>query len=1333
MNLLLKKKKEIRFKMLSILVIALLLAQMTPLQAFALPDGEFAGGNGEESTPYQITDWEQLNNVRNYLGAGNVEKHFVLMNDLDSGTAGYAEYAGPAANGGKGWIPIGTGGVGGVATHFTGSFDGNGKIIKDLFINDPGMRYAGLFGTVNWDAGIKGVRLEDVDITGDFYVGGLAGYNWGSITGSSAVGTVSGVGSVGGLAGHCEFGSLVNSYAICTVTGSSGATGGLTGYLAANSVIENSFALGSVTTPGYAGGLAGLSSGVITDSYAACRVTGDNDATVGGLVGEYSGNISGSYYDSQISGQADTGKGIPKTTAEMKDGNTFDEDWDFADTWTIVETAEKVSYPYLQWMEEMEGWDETQAPGYARQVPAVLPTNGSFTDTDDDTEEIGGTVSWTAADPTTGITGYKIYWGSDTDTKLAGHDSAAYTVNGAAATFYSVAADTALPEGATHFLIHSYNAGGDSENCLAVIINDAAAPAAGDSSALDSIDEGTFLDGGGVNGINRDPEHLAWNPQIAELNDELYVTWSEGNMSGPGSVDQIRVAKYNGTEWDYLDGDDTSGLNYVNTSQARDPDIAVYDDNIFVIWDERAPGGFNQVKIKKYDGTDWEGFPDDDANGDSFNYDTSKSASNPSLLVHDGKLYAAWTELNSIYESQIRVKTYDGDSWTSVDGGGADGLNYRADRSAQNPQLASDGSDLYATWTEYDQTYKAQIRVKKYDGAAWTFVDGNGDAGINIIPAGAYEKPSIVFFDSDIHVAWIEYNTESFQYYIRVKKFDGMNWTAVGDDDATLNYNASSIVISGISLAVREYKLYAFWSEAVDFDFMYSQIRAKKYDGTNWQLVDTADATGLNKDPNQSALAPKAITINDSLYLVWHEDNNGNNNYQIRVKKHKDLTGPETTPDDAVIDSGDGRRPPAPVKNTPITIDGQTLQQGATVSTQLLNGRTTTTVTLDTQRMTEIINSGQTGSVVEIPITGETDTAVGTLDGQLVKAMENRQAVLEIRTDTATYTLPAQQINIDAISAELGQNIELSDIKISIRITNPPEETVEVIEDQVSEGGYSIVVPPIEFSITATYGNQSVEINRFNAYVDRTVAIPDGVDPEKITTAVVADPDGTVRHVPTQIVVIDGKYYAKISSLTNSVYSVIWNPVEFTDAAKHWAKDEINDMGSRMVVSGDGNGNYAPDRDITRAEFAAIVVKALGLQPGGKENNPFGDVKGTDWFAESVSAAYEYGIVAGDDNNLFRPQNKITREQAMTMAGRAMDVTGLKTEEEIASVDAEKVLAAYIDAGQVSNYAKSGAAACIDSGIINGKGTNRIAPKENITRAEVAVIIKRLLEKSGLI
>lgn len=412
-----------------------------------------------------------------------------------------------------------------------------------------------------------------------------------------------------------------------------------------------------------------------------------------------------------------------------------------------------------------------------------------------------------------------------------------------------------------------------------------------------------------------------------------------------------------------------------------------------------------------------------------------------------------------------------------------------------------------------------------------------------------------------------------------------------------------------------------------------------------------------------------------------------------------------------------------------VEVNGEKQDAGQT-STQTTGGTTTTTITVDDTKLNNILEQKGNNATVTLPASGTPNVVVGQLTGQTVKNMETKEAVLEIKTETVTYTLPASQINIDAVSSQLGAQVELKDIKVSVRISEPAADTVRIVEDTANRGGYQLVVKPVEFKITCTNGDQTVEVSRFNGYVERTIAIPDGIDPSKITTGIVLNADGTFSHVPTQIIVIDGKYYAKINSLTNSTYSVVYNPVIFTDMANHWAKDAVNDMGSRMVVTGIGNGIYEPSRSITRAEFAAIIVRALGLQKGSTES-AFGDVTVTDWFNGYVDTATSYSLITGYDSASFAPNDTITREQAMTILARAMKLTGLSVS--LTDSEVSTLLAGYTDGASVSSYAKAGVAACIKTGVVTGTTASTLSPKDSVTRAEVAVMVQRLLEKSGLI
>ncbi|WP_213623472.1 S-layer homology domain-containing protein [Paenibacillus sp. J53TS2] len=424
--------------------------------------------------------------------------------------------------------------------------------------------------------------------------------------------------------------------------------------------------------------------------------------------------------------------------------------------------------------------------------------------------------------------------------------------------------------------------------------------------------------------------------------------------------------------------------------------------------------------------------------------------------------------------------------------------------------------------------------------------------------------------------------------------------------------------------------------------------------------------------------------------------------------------------------------PSMPTRSTTevvVLVNGKPENAGI-ASTTVQNGRKIMTVALNPKKLGDRLQAEGNRPVITVPFSDPSAVAIGVLNGQMIKDMEVKQGTIEIRTEKASYTLPALQIHIDAISEQIGRDVELQDIRIEIEISEPTEEQLKIVENAVNQGEYTLVLPPLNFSVRGSYDNATVDVSKFSAYVKRTLAIPDGVDPDKITTGVVIDPDGTVRHVPTIIERINGKYYATIHSLTNSIYALISNPVAFKDVAGHWSEKAVNEMGSRLVVSGIGADLYNPNQAISRAEFAAIVVRAMGL----KENRgvtPFSDVRSSDWYSGAVLTALDYELISGYVDGTFRPHQQITREQAMAVVARAMEVTGLS--DQLSARDSNKLLQSFDDAKQVSLWARDSVAAVLQAEIITGKGGSQLASQAFITRAEVALIIQRLLQKSELI
>ncbi|WP_168119996.1 S-layer homology domain-containing protein [Paenibacillus sp. HB172176] len=413
-----------------------------------------------------------------------------------------------------------------------------------------------------------------------------------------------------------------------------------------------------------------------------------------------------------------------------------------------------------------------------------------------------------------------------------------------------------------------------------------------------------------------------------------------------------------------------------------------------------------------------------------------------------------------------------------------------------------------------------------------------------------------------------------------------------------------------------------------------------------------------------------------------------------------------------------------------ILVNGKVENAGTAVTTEE-NGRSVTTVTVDPDKLKDKLEEEGQNAIVIIPVKTGADEVIGELDGLMVQQMAEQSAVLVIQTELGSYTLPAGLIDIENVKAQLDQEADLKEIKLQVTISSPTLEQQEAAEQAALDSGVELAGAPVNFTVKASYGDQIVEITEFPQYVERAIAIPSDIDSSRITTGVVIEADGTMRHVPTKIFQADGQDWAQINSLTNSLYAIVWNPLEFPDVAGHWSQAAVNDMGSRLIVEGDGSGNFDGERSITRAEFAASLVRALGLSVAAQSDSSFQDVLETDWFAGAVGEAYAYGLIQGFEDGSFRPDEAITRQEAMKMLAKAMALTGLQ--EALSLQSDEQILSRFEDSEAVAGWASGSIADCVAAGLVEGRGGNSIAPLENITRAETAELLQRLLQQSNLI
>ena len=235
------------------------------------------------AVPALIQNWYDLNAARsNQVGI------YILMNDLDSATAGYEELAGPTANGGKGWQPI---------EAFAGTFDGVGHNISDLFINRPDEYGAALFRSVPQGGGVMNLGVVNATVTGDHSVAALAGYVGETVTNCYSVSSVNGADMVGGLIGWND-GTVTNCYSVSSVNGAD-RVGGLIGWN--DGTVTNCYSVSSVNGGEAVGGLVGWNYGTVSNCSATGSASSSNDYA-GGLVGWNYGTVSGCHAAGTVTG-----------------------------------------------------------------------------------------------------------------------------------------------------------------------------------------------------------------------------------------------------------------------------------------------------------------------------------------------------------------------------------------------------------------------------------------------------------------------------------------------------------------------------------------------------------------------------------------------------------------------------------------------------------------------------------------------------------------------------------------------------------------------------------------------------------------------------------------------------------------------------------------------------------------------------------------------------------------------------------------------------------------------------------------------------------------------
>ncbi|WP_135549248.1 S-layer homology domain-containing protein [Paenibacillus cymbidii] len=451
-----------------------------------------------------------------------------------------------------------------------------------------------------------------------------------------------------------------------------------------------------------------------------------------------------------------------------------------------------------------------------------------------------------------------------------------------------------------------------------------------------------------------------------------------------------------------------------------------------------------------------------------------------------------------------------------------------------------------------------------------------------------------------------------------------------------------------------------------------------------------------------------------------------------------DPTGPSNTPTappgTPAAPTGSPGTPTAP--NTYASADPGNETTGATLLVKAdvhlsAGGTTVATIDVDGEELVVLLQAltgkradAQTATVA---VDGEADDFIVHLPIAAIRhaAVADAPGTLIVKTASATYAMPLRLLRELAAADSSAETI-------TIAISRIDGTLQEKIERAAKSSGLSLLNKPIAFEVAV--GEQE-RADFGGTYVKRTVFIAGGADPSE-STAVWYDPVADAFHfVPSTFHTVDGVTEVAMQSPHNSVYTVIRTAKTFADLQGHWAMETIELLASKLIVNGVSAEAFAPEASVTRAEFAALLVRSLGLgEAAAASSVPFRDVEADAWYAGVVQAAVQSGLVTGFGDGTFRPEERITREQMTVMLAATLKFAGkVPAADDSATQTQLQPLDRFVDRTAIHDWAIDSAALAVRAGIVDGLPDATFAPTAFATRAEAGTMLVRMLRYAAFL
>lgn len=346
--------------------------------------------------------------------------------------------------------------------------------------------------------------------------------------------------------------------------------------------------------------------------------------------------------------------------------------------------------------------------------------------------------------------------------------------------------------------------------------------------------------------------------------------------------------------------------------------------------------------------------------------------------------------------------------------------------------------------------------------------------------------------------------------------------------------------------------------------------------------------------------------------------------------------------------------------------------------------------------------------IIDIPVSG------------LTKALELLpEGKIRIETSLGQLELPLQSL----ITA-LMENPAAEHVRMSVgKLVKEEEEKVKSAWTRARLEG---LATPIRLAFSIKQGEKLVPIDgTMGSRMTFTLSLSKEASTSHTTALRYDAAADRLSFIPARISSMQGGASVELKLIDGGLYMVVRSDKRFSDISGHWAKEAVELLASKRVVEGVSDTSFEPDTSLTRAQFAAMLVRALGLNKEAYTGG-FTDVKASDWYAASVATAAKYGLIQGNEHGGFDPNVNITREQISVLLHRASELAGSKMNEA-----SEEALSGFKDRDAISSWSRSAVAAMAEAGVLQGRAADSFAPQATASRAEGVVVLKRMLELLG--